>query len=178
MCIENMRKEIKIPEGVKVEVEGKKVKVTGPKGEISREFKFIGNVKMNVEDGNFVVESESERRKNKALVGTITAHVRNMITGVTKGFTYRLKMVFSHFPCTVKVEGDKVLIQNFLGERTPRVAKIVGKTEVKVEGQEIVVTGINIEEVGQTAANIEQATRITGVDRRRFLDGIYIVGRE
>jgi large subunit ribosomal protein L6 len=64
-----------------------------------------------------------------------------------------------------------------LGERVPRVAKIVGKTQVKVEGSDLIVTGINIEEVGQTAANIEQACRIVGYDRRKFMDGIYIVSK-
>jgi large subunit ribosomal protein L6 len=70
------------------------------------------------------------------------------------------------------------LIQNFLGERVPRVAKIVGKTQVKVEGSDLIVSGINIEEVGQTAANIEQACRIVGYDRRKFLDGCYIISKE
>jgi large subunit ribosomal protein L6 len=101
-----------------------------------------------------------------------------MVDGVTKGFTYRLRIVYSHFPITVKVEKDKILIQNFLGERTPRIAKIVGNTEVKVEGSDVIVSGINLEEVSQTSANIEQACRIIGYDRRRFLDGIYLISRE
>ncbi|MEM7826255.1 MAG: 50S ribosomal protein L6 [Candidatus Aenigmatarchaeota archaeon] len=169
--------ELKIPENVKVEVQGLKVKVSGEKGELEREFKEKG-IKIEKVDQKLLVSSESERKKMRALVGTIVAHVKNMIKGVTKGFTYKLKVVYSHFPVTVKVEGDKVLIQNFLGERVPRVAKIVGNTQVKVEGSEITVSGINIEEVGQTAANIEQACRIVGYDRRKFLDGIYIVSKE
>jgi len=169
--------ELKIPENVKVEVQGLKVKVSGEKGELEREFKEKG-IKIEKVDQKLLVSSESERKKMRALLGTIVAHVKNMIKGVTKGFTYKLKVVYSHFPVTVKVEGDKVLIQNFLGERVPRVAKIVGNTQVKVEGSEITVSGINIEEVGQTAANIEQACRIVGYDRRKFLDGIYIVSKE
>lgn len=169
--------ELKIPENVKVEVQGLKVKVSGEKGELEREFNEKG-IKIEKIDQKLVVSSESERKKMRALVGTIIAHVKNMIEGVTKGFTYKLKVVYSHFPITVKVEGDKVLIQNFLGERVPRVAKIVGKTQVKVQGSELIVSGINIEEVGQTAANIEQACRIVGYDRRKFLDGIYIVSKE
>ncbi|MEM5879566.1 MAG: 50S ribosomal protein L6 [Candidatus Aenigmatarchaeota archaeon] len=168
--------EVKIPENVKVEIEGKKVKVSGEKGELERSFAEKG-IKIEVAEGKIVISSESERKKFRALVGTIAAHIKNMIEGVTKGFTYKLRVVYSHFPVTVKVEGDKVLIQNFLGERVPRVAKIVGKTQVKVEGQEITVSGTNIEEVGQTAANIEQACRIVGYDRRKFMDGIYIVSK-
>jgi large subunit ribosomal protein L6 len=168
--------ELKIPENVKVEIEGKKVKVYGEKGELERTFAEKG-IKIELVEGKILIFSESERKKFKALVGTIAAHIRNMFEGVTKGFTYRLRIVYSHFPVTVKVEGDKVLIQNFLGERVPRVAKIVGKTQVKVEGSDLIVSGINIEEVGQTAANIEQACRIVGYDRRRFMDGIYIVSK-
>lgn len=169
--------ELKIPENVKVEVQGSKVKVSGEKGELERDFKEK-DIKIELVGNKLIVSSESERKKMRALVGTIIAHVKNMIKGVTKGFVYRLRVVYSHFPITVKVEGDKVLIQNFLGERVPRVAKIVGKTIVKVEGSELIVSGINIEEVGQTAANIEQACRIVGYDRRKFMDGIYIVSKE
>jgi len=101
-----------------------------------------------------------------------------MITGVTKGFTYKLKIVFSHFPISVKVQGDKILIENFTGEKTPRIAKIVGTAKVTVKGDDVIVQGINIEDVGQTAANIEQATKIKKKDPRIFLDGIYIYERK
>ena len=100
--------------------------------------------------------------------------IRNMIEGVKEGFRYKLKIVYSHFPISVKVQGDKVIIENFLGEKAPRIAKIVGNTKVRVEKQDIIVEGPDIEEVGQTAANIEQATKIKGFDRRVFVDGIYI----
>lgn len=106
---------------------------------------------------------------------TFKAHINNMIKGVTEGFKYRLKVVYSHFPMTVKVQGDEVVIENFLGEKNPRRAKILPGVTVKVKGSEIEVEGIDKEAVGQTAANIEQATRITKWDRRVFQDGIYIV---
>ena len=167
-------KEVEIPEGVEVEIEGVKVKVKGPKGELEREF-GVKEVKIEKKENKVVVSSEEARRKKKALVGTIAAHIRNMIKGVTEGFTYKLKIVFSHFPMNVEVKGDEVLIHNFLGERTPRVAKIVGDTKVEVQGNEVIVSSIDIEAAGQTAANIEQACRIVGFDRRRFQDGIYIV---
>lgn len=170
-------KELTIPENVNVEIKDKKVKVTGPKGELEREFELLAGIKIEKVNNKIKVSSESERRKIKALVGTIASHIKNMIDGVTKGFVYRLRIVYSHFPITVKVEKDKVLIQNFLGERTPRIAKIVGNTEVKVEGSEIIVSGIDLEKVSQTAANIELSTRIIGYDRRRFMDGCYIVSK-
>jgi len=97
-----------------------------------------------------------------------------MITGVTKGFTYKLKIVFSHFPINVSVKGDRVIIENFTGERNPRKARIRGEAKVRVKGDDVIVTGIDIEEVAQTAANIEQATNIKNKDPRVFLDGIYV----
>jgi len=123
------------------------------------------------------VSSKRDNKTYRALVGATLAHIRNMMTGVTKGYTYKLRTVFSHFPITVKAEKDKVLIQNFLGERKPRVAKIVGRAEVKIEGQDITVTGIDIDEVSQTASNIELATRISGYDKRIFQDGCWIVSK-
>ncbi len=172
-------KEVKIPEGVSVSLEGRStVKVEGPKGALRRSFNLLPSVRIEVSDGKVRVLSDVERRKVKALVGTVAAHVRNMIKGVTEGHTYRLKVCFAHFPMRVEVKGDRVLIHNFLGEKTPRVAKVVEGVEVKVEGQDVVVSGVDVEAVGTTASNIEQACRVVGYDRRRFPDGIYIYKKE
>jgi len=169
-----VREEVEIPEGVTVEINGSLVKVKGPKGEVERELSYPG-VKIFTEDGKVVVYKDFPRRKDIAIARTFKAHIANMIKGVMEGFTYKLKVVYSHFPITVKVQGDKVYIENFLGEKAPRVAEILPGVTVKVMGGEIIVEGIDKEKVGQTAANIEQATRITGRDRRVFQDGIYIV---
>ncbi len=169
-----VREEVEIPEGVEVTVENNVVKVKGPKGELERELKYPG-VKIFTEDGKVVIYKDFPRRRDIAIARTFKAHINNMIKGVTEGFTYKLKVVYSHFPVTVKVQGDKVIIENFLGEKAPRIAQILPGVKVKVMGQEIVVEGIDKEKVGQTAANIEQATRITKWDRRVFQDGIYIV---
>ncbi len=170
-------KELIIPAEATVDITGSKVKVSGAKGQLERSF-ALREIKIEKTDNKVKVSSESEKRKTKALVGTVLAHIRNMITGVTKGYTYKLKVVFSHFPVTVKVEGDKVSIQNFLGERMPRIAKIIGQAKVEVKGQDISVNGIDVEEVSQTASRIEQACRIVGYDRRRFMDGIFLVSGE
>lgn len=169
--------ELEIPEGVAVEISGKNIKVSGPKGSLEKRFGIKMNVKIEKAESKIKVSSESERRKAKALVGTIAGHIKNMITGVTEGFTYRLRAVYSHFPITIKQEGEKIVVQNFLGERTPRVSKIVGDTEVKIEKTEVIVTGINLEDVSQTAANIEQSCRIVGYDKKRFMDGVFIISK-
>jgi len=167
-----------IPEGIDIEIEGKKVKVKGSKGELEREFKTFFDIKVEKKENKVVVSSESERRKVKAMVGTIVAHIKNMIKGVTQGFTYKLKVVYSHFPITIKVEGDKVLIQNFLGERVPRVAKRVEGVEVKVEGSDIIVSGMDVEKVGLIANRLEQACKVKARDRRIFMDGVWLYSKE
>ncbi|MGC8993322.1 MAG: 50S ribosomal protein L6 [Candidatus Aenigmatarchaeota archaeon] len=170
-------KEVKIPNEVNIEIKGNKVKVSGPKGTLEKSFIIPKDIKVEIVENKVRVSTENEKRKIKAIAGTIAAHIRNMIEGVTKGYVYKLKIIYSHFPVTVKVEKDRVIIQNFLGERKPREAKIVGDVKVEVKGQEIFVSGIDIDAVGQTAGNIEQATRIVGKDRRVFQDGIFIVSK-
>jgi len=173
---------VEIPEGVEVQIEGSKIKVKGPKGELERDFSHAKGIRMRLfeEEGKkyVLVETFFANRKRKALVNTIAAHIKNMITGVTKGWRYKMKIVFSHFPINVKVVGDRVEIHNFIGEKAPRVAKILPGVTVKVQGRDVIVEGIDIEKVAQTAANIEQATKITEFDRRVFMDGIYIYEKE
>jgi len=171
-------KEIEIPKEVKVEINNSVIKVSGPKGNVERKLDIPKEINIEIKDGRLSVFSEIERKKTKAMIGTILAHIRNAIVGVTKGYKYKLKIVYSHFPISVKVEQDKVVIQNFLGEKKPREAKILPGVKVEVKKQEIIVTGIDVEAVGQTAANIEQATRITGKDRRVFQDVIYNVEKK
>ena len=116
--------------------------------------------------------------KRKLLLSAQSTHTfKNMITGVTKGYSYKLKIVFSHFPISVKTQGKSVLIENFTGERRARNIKILGDVKVKIETDDITVSGINLEDVSQTAANIEQATRVRGKDPRVFLDGLYVFER-
>ncbi|RMF91308.1 MAG: 50S ribosomal protein L6 [Methanobacteriota archaeon] len=171
---EKMERTVDIPEGVDVVVEDSTVTVTGPKGTLSRVMSYPG-IAIAVKEGRVVVSAEKQRRAFKAMAGTFAAHIRNMITGVTRGFEYRLKVVYSHFPITIKHTGNVVTIENFLGEKTPRIAQVPGDCSVSIKGDTILVAGIDIEHVGQTAANIEKATRVKRRDRRVFQDGIYLV---
>lgn len=169
-------KSVKIPENVELKVKGRVVEVKGEKGILSRDFSQAP-VSIQAKEGEVRVKANWPRKREAALVGTVRSHVQNMITGVTKGFTYKLKVVFSHFPISIKVDGRRVLIENFIGERSPRVAKIVGDAKVTVKGEDVIVQGINVEDVAQTAANIQQATKIKRKDPRKFLDGIYVYER-
>ncbi|MDD3985665.1 MAG: 50S ribosomal protein L6 [Methanobacterium sp.] len=171
-----LREEIPIPEGIEVMVDNA-VTVKGSKGTLTRNFDNK-TIQIKVEDDNVVVEARFPKKKDKAMLGTIRSHIRNMIIGLTDGFTYNMKIIYAHFPMTVKTAGNKITIENFLGERHPRSAKIVGDVKVQIKGDQVIVSGINKEHVGQTMANMEQATKIKGRDPRVFQDGIYLVSKE
>ena len=170
--------EVEIPEGVSVETDGRRVRVSGPKGELERDFSHARGVIIRVENGKVVIESYFAKSRERAMVGTIAGHIKNMIKGVLGGFRYKLKIMYSHFPVNVKVEGDKLVISNFLGEKGVRVARIMPGVSVQVKGSDVIVEGIDLEAVAQTAANIELATKVKDKDRRKFMDGIYIYERE
>lgn len=169
-----MQIDIEIPPDAEVKLEDSKVTVTGPKGSLTRIMTYPG-VTIRLGEGKVTISAENKRRTIKAIVGTYSAHIKNMITGVTKGFQYKLKVVYSHFPMTVKHSGNAVIIDNFLGEKTPRKSRVFGDCSISIKGDTITVEGINLEEVAQTAANIEKATRVKRRDRRIFQDGIYMV---
>ncbi len=164
---------VKIPDGVQVKLQDGRLVVTGKGATLQRDL-FHPRVLIAVEGSEVKVRSEYPNRKEGALVGTFAAHIRNMIVGVTEGFTYEMKIVYSHFPVKASVKGPEFVIENFLGEKFPRRATIRGETKVEVKGDQVVLTGPDIEAVSQTAANIEQATKIKGFDPRVFQDGIYI----
>ncbi len=169
--------EIEIPEGIEVELQDEVLKVRGEKGEVSKRF-YYPKLRLKKIDNKLVIEAKDNKRKTLAIVGTWRAHIRNMFKGVTKGFEYRMKICHVHFPMNVSVEGDKVVIKNFLGQKDDRYAKILEGVEVKVEGDEIIIRGVDKEKVGQTMGNIENATRlITRRDRRIFSDGIFLISR-
>ncbi len=169
-------KSVKVPENVDVAIDERVITVKGEKGTITRDFSHAA-ISIQLEGDTIRIQTDWPHKREAALVGTISSHIQNMIVGVTKGFTYKLKIVFSHFPISVKVREKTVTIENFTGERSPRKAKIVGDTKVVPKGDDVAVQGINIEEVSQTAANIECATKIRRKDPRVFLDGVYTYER-
>lgn len=173
MRLPEISKTILLPEDVEVRVEGKKVTVKGEKGVLTRDFTHAP-VSIEANGKTMRIWASWPRKKETAMVGTVYSHIQNMITGVKKGFTYKLKIVFSHFPISIKVQNKVVVIENFTGERRARRVKIIGDVKVTVQSEDIIVQGVNIEDVSQTAANIEQATRVKRKDPRVFLDGIYI----
>jgi len=174
--IADFKEQITIPEGVTATLDIKVITIKGEKGELSRTFSHPKiNIKIN---GNIIeIHSKNVRRKDKALIGTFIAHINNMIKGVSQGFEYKMKTVFSHFPIKTSVEGNEFIIQNFLGERSARRAKILEGVTVEVNGEDVTVKGSDKERVGQTVANIERTTKVKKRDVRVFQDGIYRISK-
>jgi len=170
--------EIQIPEKVTARLEGTTLVIKGPKGEIKKDFGYAKGVLMRQEGNKIILETTFADRRKKSLFYSIKAHMENMITGVTKGYRYYLKIIYTHFPMTVKVVGDEVQITNLIGEKNVRRAKILPGVKVTVKGEDIEVEGIDVYNVSQTAANIERAAKITGYDRRVFSDGIFMYKKE
>ncbi len=176
MRVAEVSESIQVPEDVDVTLEARTILVRGPKGVLKRDFSFAP-VSMELDGKKIRIWAEWPRKKEAALVGTLYSHVQNMITGVRKGFTYKVKIVFSHFPISVKLKDDEILVENFGGERNPRKSKIIGDVKVKVQSEDLLIQGIDLEDVSQTAANVEQATKVKSKDPRIFLDGLYVYER-
>ena len=169
-------RQVEIPPGVNVALEGNALTVSGPKGTLVRDMRFP-QIDVRIEDGEVVVSTTSDKKRFLAMSGTLEAHVKGMIRGVVEGYEYRMRVVYSHFPIQLKLQGNRLEIGNFLGEKQPRTAKIIEGVTVKIGNDEVTLTGIDKEKVGNTAANIEHATKITKRDPRVFQDGIYITER-
>ena len=169
-------RKVTIPPGVTAELAGTVLKVKGPKGQLERSIRFP-QITTAIDGKELVFSTSSERKNVIAMVGTFAAHAANMCKGVSAGFEYRMKVVYSHFPIQLKLQGGKLEINNFLGEKKARYATIVNGVSVKIGNDEIVLTGIDKELLGTTFANIEHATKIRNRDPRIFQDGIYIVER-
>ncbi len=160
---------IKVPEGVKVSIEGGKVSVEGPKGKLSRAFPGK-DLKIEAKEGSVTASAPDLMTMN-----TIEAHIKNMFVGVSEGYARKMQLLYAHFPITVEVKAPFIMIKNFQGEKKPRRAKIAGATKVEVKGQEVFLSGLDKEDIGQTMANITTAMKIKKRDSRVFQDGLYPV---
>ncbi len=168
-----IEEKIEIPDDVNVEKRKDELKVSGENGEVKKKFDHP-RINVSVKGDEINVSVEEPSKKEKALAGTYRSHIENMVKGAQEDFVYKLKIIYSHFPMEVTSEDEEVVIKNFVGENKPRRAKIIGPTEVKIEGDQVVVKGPDKETVAQTASNIESATKISKADPRVFQDGIYI----
>ncbi len=162
-----------VPEGVSVTMKKRMMQFDGPLGKAYKNFRSIP-VDVEAAGGKVTLMARGKRKRDYAILHTARSIVRNICEGLVHGYTVKMKVVFAHFPITVKVEGDTVLIENFQGEHAPRTARIVGDTKVAPKGEDVVLTGRVLTDVTQTAANIQLHTKVKNKDHRVFLDGIYV----
>jgi large subunit ribosomal protein L6 len=164
---------IEIPSGIQISFNNEEFIIKSSGKEIKKKIELNG-IKVVIENNLLKLSSDNATRRESKMIGTTWAHINNMIKGMNEEFVYKLEICNIHFPMNVKVEGDKIIIKSFLGEKVPRKAKIMPDTKVEIKGNLITVSSYNLEFAGQTASNIEKATKLVGRDRRVFQDGIFI----
>lgn len=171
---------VTVPEGVKVEIAARRVKVTGPRGTLERDFKHVA-VEMTQTPGKIRVAVWFGKRKDLACIRTVCSHIQNMVKGVTKGFQFKMRSAYCHFPINISIVDNKkcIEIRNYMGEKRVRRIKMIGDVTVETTDQkdEIVLRGSSVENVSQSAAMIQQSTAAKNKDCRIFLDGIYVSER-
>lgn len=173
-----------IPEGVTVDIKARVVKVTGPRGELTKDWKHIDVTFNKINNRAIKITVHNGDRKHVAALRTVKSLIANLITGVTKGYKYKMRFVYAHFPINVNIikkDGqDYVEIRNFLGEKRVREVKIHEGVTMEISStqkDELIVSGNSLEAVSQNAADIQQICRVRNKDIRKFLDGIYVSER-
>ena len=170
-----------IPEDVSVQIKARVIKVTGPRGTLTKNLKHIDVTFLKVSNRQIKITVHNGDRKHVAALRTVKSLISNLVTGVTKGYKYKLRYVYAHFPINVNViekDGAKFIeIRNFLGDK--KVREVLVREGVSVEfstntKDEIVLSGNSVENVSQNAADIQQICRVRNKDIRKFLDGIYV----
>lgn len=171
--IEKFQEQVEIPEGVTITQKRHMLQFQGPLGKTFKSFRSIP-VNIEIKDNKVHLSAPGRRKRDYSILHTARSIIKNICEGLIEGYTIKMKVVFAHFPITVKVDGKTVSIENFQGERAPRTTKIVGNTKVIPKGEDVIITGEVLTDVTQTAANIELHTKVKGKDHRVFLDGIYV----
>merc|ERR1719231_5301 len=181
MRLINSKRTIDIPADVNVAVKSRKIRVKGPRGVLTKDL-FHVKVDMKIKDGKIHAQVFWGNRAQLSCLRTVTSHIENMIKGVTKGFRYKMRLVYAHFPISVQIEnaGKTVELRNFLGQKLVRTVNLfegvtISKSDVK---DELILEGNDVNLVSQSAANIQQITRCCDKDIRKFLDGAYVSGKE
>ncbi|MDD4250732.1 MAG: 50S ribosomal protein L6 [Candidatus ainarchaeum sp.] len=174
MVDEEIIRTIKVPQGITIDANEHQIIVKTDNEEYKKEFKSH-RIRIEKNGNSIIIIGKPANKQTSALLNTIIAHIENIVYGLKFGFKYEMKISYSHFPMTAEQKGNKIFIKNFIGEKHPREAQIVGNTKVEIKGQDLTITGKHIEEVSQTSANIILATKVKRKDIRRFTDGIYLV---
>ncbi|WP_439497876.1 50S ribosomal protein L6 [Bosea sp. (in: a-proteobacteria)] len=143
------KRPVPVPSGVTAAVEGQLVKIKGSKGELS--FEVPDDVSVAMENGAIAVQPRSETKRARALWGTSRARVANLVIGVTNGFEKKLEINGVGYKAAVT---GKVLKLSLGYSHDIDYAIPAGVAIVTPKPTEIVITGIDKQVVGQTAAEI------------------------
>lgn len=162
---------IAIEEGMQVELANRTLTVKGPNGELRRPLP-LHHLTVTKEENNVVFTTD--KSQYKAIVGSYAAHFKNMMAGLKEPYTYKCKICASHFPMSAKLQGNELIVQNFLGGKSPIKIRFPAAAKVQLNGDEIIIKSADIEAAGKTASLFEQKVKAKGKDRRIFQDGIYI----
>ena len=178
--------QVEIPENVKVSFKAREITVTGPRGTLTKRFKHI-KCELSIEkaisyetkqEADFVfIKSYLTTYKQSAVLGTFATLIKNMMTGVTIGYRYKMHIVKKHFPIEVSLEGDNLQIARFLGERVVKTVKLlpgVSFSKNEKNNEELWFEGNDVAAVSLTCAHVYQSCKVPDKDRRMFLDGIYV----
>ena len=171
--LDEFQETIEIPEGINITIKKHMMQFQGPLGKTFKSFRKIP-VNIEVNDGKVILKAQGKRKRDYSILHTARSLVKNICEGLTEGYTIKMKVVYAHFPITVKIQDKIISIENFQGERAPRKTIIVGNTKVVPKGEDVILTGEVWTDITQTAANIELKTKVKNKDHRVFLDGIYV----
>ncbi len=163
-----------IPDFVKLALDGKEVTVEGKRGKLTKDLSHARAVNFVKKGNQLIFSVEFPRKREKALLRTLAAHVENQILGVTKGFTYKMKIVYAHFPFTVEDKDSDIVVSNFLGERGNRVVKKIGDIKVEITKDDVIISGADKDAVSQTCGKLRLITKIKKKDPRIYQDGLYV----
>jgi large subunit ribosomal protein L6 len=170
---EEFQEILEIPEGINVTMKKHMIQFQGPLGKTFKSFRKIP-VNIEISDGKLTLKAQGTRKRDYSILHTARSLIKNIFEGLIEGYTIKMKVVYAHFPITVKVKEKTILIENFQGERAPRTTTIVGNTKIIPKGEDVILTGEVWTDITQTAANIELKTKVKNKDHRVFLDGIYV----
>jgi large subunit ribosomal protein L9e len=181
MKVLKAQREISIPEGVEVQLKARKITVKGPRGTLSRDFTHLPRIDLHhdKEANTIVATMFFSSKKRLACLRTVCSHTLNLFDGVCKGFRYKMRAVYAHFPVNVNLgtKGEKIEIRNFLGEKRTRVCNMLDGVKISRDDNVkdcLVLEGNDIDNVSKSAALIHMSCLVKKKDIRKFLDGFYV----
>ncbi|MGH8933152.1 MAG: 50S ribosomal protein L6 [Egibacteraceae bacterium] len=140
---------VPVPDGVEVSLEGRTLRVKGPRGELEQE--IHPDVTVTIADGQITVTRSDNEREHRALHGLFRSLIANMVSGVTDGYQRRLEIVGVGYRAAKQGDGLRLL----LGYSHPiEVDAPEGITFDVPTPTRITVSGASKQQVGQVAANI------------------------